>query len=537
MSHRSHKETNEFPEKMCHPGKTGFGAGPWTEPERIEIGARAPAATATAERVRPAGAAPTRAVAHSPCRLGDRILTGLAILSLGMLIVGALGAYLSNHSPRGETTTRSDDAAFPAFAAASDARYQELETRLTQLNERYGQRLHTLETKVEQTVDPYEARLAKLENRLESVGDPEGGGSRSSGGAAVQFDAGSYEARLSAVERRLEETNAPDQAALRDLENRMGKGYASYDARLRDLENRLMQFQIPYEQRLQALEQQLIYASARLDYLSAEMETLGDNNAALVQASATLQNFPPAALPPERATLQRTQTTGNPVAAAPAAMPPDAKPAAPQTESVPAPGDISPAPAMDPAEPPKEATRAAAMPPPATQMPMPAAADPAPETPAEDTVPPPAPETAPEVVVDTAQAGEQATGATANPGTGAAPTTPVPPVVRADAAPTASQPGDAAANKGIGRDNAPAAGGSGDWIINLASYASESIAAHKLADFKRKGVSAEQTVATVNGKTIYRVCVTGFDTRKSAMGQAERIRAQLGLKETWITRR
>jgi cell division protein FtsN len=78
--------------------------------------------------------------------------------------------------------------------------------------------------------------------------------------------------------------------------------------------------------------------------------------------------------------------------------------------------------------------------------------------------------------------------------------------------------------------------GTGDWVINLASYASKSIAARKLADFERKGIAAEQSVASVNGKTIYRVRISGFDTRKAATEQAKSVRQQLGLKETWVTR-
>ena len=57
-----------------------------------------------------------------------------------------------------------------------------------------------------------------------------------------------------------------------------------------------------------------------------------------------------------------------------------------------------------------------------------------------------------------------------------------------------------------------------------------------LADFERKGVNAEQAVASVNGKTIYRVRISGFDTRKAATVRAKSIRQQLGLKDTWITR-
>jgi len=529
MSQRSHTETSDFSQKMRHQGKAGFGAGPWTEPETIEIKARATTPPQTPERVRKAPA-PGRDDKHPPCRLGDRILTSLAILSLGMLIVGALGAYLSNDSQRVAATPTGNGLAPPALARAdSDARYRELEARLTELNERYGQRLHTLETKVEQTVDPYEARLARLESRLETSGNPPADELRNSGDTTASFDTRMFEARLAAIESHLQEPYAPFQAALRDLENRMGQGYASYDARLREMESRLMQVQIPYEQRLQALEQQLIYASARLDYLSAEMKTLMDDNAALVQASATLEHDPPAALPPEPAASPWTATDTNPVTG-PLAIAPDTMPATTQTESVPGPAaETSAAPATEPVASARDATQAADTQPATMPMPATEAADPLPDSPPDDSVPPPTSE-------NPGDAGGPATDATAGPETGAAPATLTPPIAEVEAALTPPAPTGTAASE-VDRGNPPASAGNGDWTINLASYASESIATRKLADFKRKGVSAEQTVATVNGKTIYRVCITGFDTRKSAVERAETVRDQLGLKETWITRR
>jgi cell division protein FtsN len=106
----------------------------------------------------------------------------------------------------------------------------------------------------------------------------------------------------------------------------------------------------------------------------------------------------------------------------------------------------------------------------------------------------------------------------------------------AQADPPQAQARPAETARKIRQENPPPQTGSSNWVINLASYASESIAAQKLADFGRKGIDAEQSVASVNGKTIYRVRVAGFDTRKAATRRAETIRQELGLKETWITR-
>jgi len=77
----------------------------------------------------------------------------------------------------------------------------------------------------------------------------------------------------------------------------------------------------------------------------------------------------------------------------------------------------------------------------------------------------------------------------------------------------------------------------GDWVINLASYKSSSYATRKQAEFAGKGVEVEQVRAEVHGKTIYRLCVTGFDSSRAAKTEAADIQTRLGLGSTWIARR
>jgi hypothetical protein len=77
----------------------------------------------------------------------------------------------------------------------------------------------------------------------------------------------------------------------------------------------------------------------------------------------------------------------------------------------------------------------------------------------------------------------------------------------------------------------------GDWVINLASYRSHSYAARKQAEFADKGVDVEQVQAEVKGKTIYRLCVTGFGSSRAAKTEAAGIQTRLGLGSTWIARR
>jgi len=79
--------------------------------------------------------------------------------------------------------------------------------------------------------------------------------------------------------------------------------------------------------------------------------------------------------------------------------------------------------------------------------------------------------------------------------------------------------------------------GEGDWVINLASYANESYASRKRAEFVDEGVSVEQVAATVKGKTIYRLRVAGFDSFRAASAEAGNIRTRLGLQDTWVARR
>jgi cell division septation protein DedD len=83
----------------------------------------------------------------------------------------------------------------------------------------------------------------------------------------------------------------------------------------------------------------------------------------------------------------------------------------------------------------------------------------------------------------------------------------------------------------------PAPGKTGPWVINIGSYAKESMAIRKQAAFRKKGVDTEQVAARVGDRTLYRLHVAGFNSRKEASIHARTIEQQLGLKETWIKRR
>ncbi|MDH3527554.1 MAG: SPOR domain-containing protein [Gammaproteobacteria bacterium] len=83
----------------------------------------------------------------------------------------------------------------------------------------------------------------------------------------------------------------------------------------------------------------------------------------------------------------------------------------------------------------------------------------------------------------------------------------------------------------------PASGKIGPWVINIGSYAKETMAIRKQAAFLEKGVATERMAANVGNRTLYRVHVAGFNSRREASAQARTIQQQLGLKETWIKRR
>ncbi len=83
----------------------------------------------------------------------------------------------------------------------------------------------------------------------------------------------------------------------------------------------------------------------------------------------------------------------------------------------------------------------------------------------------------------------------------------------------------------------PGPGKTGPWVINIGSYAKESMAIRKQAAFQKKGVETEQVAARVGDRTLYRLHVAGFNSRKEASAHARTIEQQLGLKETWIKRR
>ena len=83
----------------------------------------------------------------------------------------------------------------------------------------------------------------------------------------------------------------------------------------------------------------------------------------------------------------------------------------------------------------------------------------------------------------------------------------------------------------------PRPGSTGRWVINLASYSGSKTAGSMQRKFENLGVSTEQQIAEVNGKTMYRLRIASFESRADAEAYFETIKGALGMESAWITRK
>jgi hypothetical protein len=84
---------------------------------------------------------------------------------------------------------------------------------------------------------------------------------------------------------------------------------------------------------------------------------------------------------------------------------------------------------------------------------------------------------------------------------------------------------------------AKAAVPAGGWVLNLASYNHEAMARRKLGEFQAKGVTAEIETTMIKGRQMYRIRVTGFESSRAARASIDSLEKILGLKGVWISRR
>jgi DedD protein len=90
-------------------------------------------------------------------------------------------------------------------------------------------------------------------------------------------------------------------------------------------------------------------------------------------------------------------------------------------------------------------------------------------------------------------------------------------------------------------DPAPAparsSGTAGGWVVNLVSYTRQKSADRYVRELKRLGITAERVVAQVNGRTMHRVRITGFETRATASARAGVLKQELELPSIWVAKR
>jgi hypothetical protein len=77
----------------------------------------------------------------------------------------------------------------------------------------------------------------------------------------------------------------------------------------------------------------------------------------------------------------------------------------------------------------------------------------------------------------------------------------------------------------------------GKWVINLSSYTRKTTAERMLAVFRQKGVDAEVFSTTINDKPMHRIRVTGFESARSAKAEISTLEQQLGLEGIWVSKR
>ena len=274
-----------------------------------------------------------------------------------------------------------------------------------------------------------------------------------------------------------EPLNNPKAGRMLDLEARLANSLTPYQKRLRDLELELTQTRAYYDERLQDLEQRLVHASGPYDERLDKLENM------LVSASDPYKEK-------LHGIEQRLVHTTNRLDELSAVM-------ASLTSSAEA----------------IVAANVAMMTDPPGALPL------RPAVVSRDNIALPRKEPASPAVTQQASAG------------------PVVPAVALQAPAGPAMPAVALQTPAGPVSDLPGPGKTGPWVINIGSYAKESMAIRKQAAFQQQGVVTERVTANVGDRTLYRLHVAGFNSRKEASAHARTIEQQLGLKETWIKRR
>lgn len=105
-----------------------------------------------------------------------------------------------------------------------------------------------------------------------------------------------------------------------------------------------------------------------------------------------------------------------------------------------------------------------------------------------------------------------------------------------DAAPTAAIPNDAAGTMPRRRASAAADDNTAGWAINVASYSDVGAARRQRDELHQSGYQAVVVPALVDGRTWYRVQVSGFPNAVAAHSKAVALQTDMGFHQVWVTR-
>ena len=74
------------------------------------------------------------------------------------------------------------------------------------------------------------------------------------------------------------------------------------------------------------------------------------------------------------------------------------------------------------------------------------------------------------------------------------------------------------------------------WVINLLSVTSAKTANTELSQLRKLGVRADKQAVNKDGKTWYRLRVTGFDSYEGAKAYVDTVQKQTGFKSAWVAK-
>ncbi len=78
--------------------------------------------------------------------------------------------------------------------------------------------------------------------------------------------------------------------------------------------------------------------------------------------------------------------------------------------------------------------------------------------------------------------------------------------------------------------------GAGRWMVHLASYGNRHQAEKALHKYATNAPDAGIQTASVKGREVYRVSVSGFSSKKEALAYRDKMQRKLGLKGVWIAK-